>query len=517
MKTLFHICILLAIYINTDLALAQTASIQIIDETYNQNQMIVQINCFDCNLNDTIELNFSLENQGTTTAYSYSNTFIYVGNYNLGDDTLTFFHPTYMHDLNIVGGEHFKVNQSWKFQYYLSDYNIRLLELPYFQNTTSPNGYYFNTPTNNWLYGGTYGPYTLFSIYHNMDSIFLNADYIGAEVDFMRYLPYGNCDSNAISVNHTDTSNYYTPDYEEQYMYYVPEDSITHIKKLIDPENFGSIHFGLTYNCNTYFDNIKLYPVFNTYICEGDSIEINGIFRQDEGVYIDSLYTVLGTDSIIGINLKYQNLIYGDTVFATICENETYYLNDTLSISNAGTFTFLTSTPQSCDSIFYLDLTVQENAIPTNITSINHVLSYTNPQSEYTYQWINTNTNQPIAGETSDTFTPSVNGSYAVEVYDGICTQLSNTFNTNLSIKDWEYEISIFPNPFSSHISITFKELKPKVSVYITDIQSKLVFKNTYKNVIDIQLNGGILENGIYQITINDGIYSTTKQIIRLE
>jgi len=505
MKTLFHICILLAIYINTDSALAQTATIQMIDATYNQNQMIVQISCFNCDLNDTIELNFALENQGSTTAYSYSNTFEYVGNYNLGYDTLTFFHPTYMHDLRIVGGEHFKVNQSWKFQYYLSDCNIRLLELPYFQNTTSPNGYYFNTPTNNWLYGGSYGPYTLFSAYHNMDSIFLNADYIGVEVDFMRYLPYGNCDSNAISVNHTDTSNYYTSQYEEQYMYSISEDSITHIKKLIDSENFGSVHVGLTYSCNTYFDNIKLYPVFNTYICEGDSIEINGAFQEEEGVYIDHLYTALGTDSIIGINLKYRTLIYGDTVFATICENETYYLNDTLPISNSGTFSFLTSTPRGCDSIFYLDLTIQENSISTNVTSTNNVLSYTNPQSEYTYQWINTNTNQPIAGETSHTFTPSVNGNYAVVVSNGICTQVSNNSNTNLGIINWENNVSISPNPFSNQIHIEFDKPKPDVSIYITDIQSKLIFKQTYKNTNHIQLNGEVLENGIYQITIIDG------------
>ena len=71
MKTLFHICILLAIYINTDSALAQTATIQMIDATYNQNQMIVQISCFNCDLNDTIELNFALENEANWIALSF--------------------------------------------------------------------------------------------------------------------------------------------------------------------------------------------------------------------------------------------------------------------------------------------------------------------------------------------------------------------------------------------------------------------------------------------------------------
>lgn len=527
MKTLHIILILLMTHIKVDDVYGQTPWIKIVDESYNQTQMIVQVICFDCDINDTVEIQFALENHDSNSTYFYTNTFEYTGNYTLGYDTLTFFHPTYIHDLKILNGKHYKVNQSWMLSHYFENFDINNQYSPYFDNGVISYGFYQDSITNNWVYGGYYSSRIGYAIGYNMDSIFLDADYIGVEVDFMRYSPDGNGDSNAIRVIHLSSGNAvlqpYPNDYNYTYTFSIPEDSILHVKQLINSDDFGGVYFGKRFNLSstlpttTYFDNIRLYPVYDKYICVGDGLEVNGVFQYEEGVYIDSLLTVLGTDSIIGINLKHNTLVYGDTIFATICENDTYNLYDTLPISNPGLFTFLTTTLQGCDSIFFLDLTLQENNILTDITSSNNVLSYNDPQSGYTYQWIDVNSNQPISGETSSTFTPSANGTYAVDVSNGICTQRSNSSHTNLEIKEWSNQISISPNPFSNQINITLEEVKPEVSVYITDIQSKLVFKKTYTNVTTIQINGNLFKNGIYQLTLNDGVHAITKHIIRLQ
>lgn len=52
----------------------------------------------------------------------------------------------------------------------------------------------------------------------------------------------------------------------------------------------------------------------------------------DEGVYIDSLPTALGTDSIIGINVKFNDILHGDTIQAEFCEGDSYIVNDTLNL-----------------------------------------------------------------------------------------------------------------------------------------------------------------------------------------
>ena len=497
---------------------AQTARIGIYNPSYNVNQMIIRINCGECDstdIGDYFELNFSLENHDTSSIYYHSKTFQYTGDFFLGFDTLTFYHPTYVHDLYITDGEHFKVNQSWKFKHYLADFHFRGLELPYMQSVTSPNGYYQDSITYNWLFGGAYGPYTYFAIGKNMDSIFLDADYIGVEVDFVRYTPDGDCDSNAISINYEDTTGWFLPNYEEQYMYAIPEDSVLHVERLIQTDSFGAVHIGNSHTCNTYFDNVRLYPVYNQYICQGDSLEINGVYQFTEGVYIDSLFTALGTDSIIGINLKFNEVLYGDTIEAIACEGEGYMINDTTLISNSGVFSFLTTTPQGCDSIFYLDLEIQPNDIALDITNTDNVLSYNNPQSDYSYQWINASTGQPISGETNDTFIPTVNGLYAVEISNGVCTQVSNSSTTTLGIHDLGKQITCTPNPFTSSVNILFGEHMESGNIELYDINSRLLITHRFNHTVKITLDTEFLPAGVYVIKVktSKGLYQ--KKVIK--
>lgn len=504
MKIILNIWLLIiGIHSITNKVFAQDVIINFINPTYNQNQMIIRIQCYGCDsLSDSFELTFGLENHDSNSVYYYSNTYQYSGSTILGYDTLTFFHPTYMHDISIIGFETFKVNQSWKFEHYLSGFYFRDLGLPYMQSVTAPNGYYQDSVTNNWLYGGAYGTYTYFGIGKNMDSTFLDADYIGIEVDFVRYTPDGDCDSNAISINYEDSTGWYLPNYEEQYMYAIPEDSILHVERLIPTDNFGAVHIGNTHTCNTYFDNIRLYPVYNHYICQGDSLEINGNYEFTEGVYIDSLFTALGTDSIIGVQLLFNNLIYGDTIEAIICEGESYSLNDTILVSNSGLFPFLTTTAQGCDSMYYLNLDIQTNTIALGITNTNNVLSYDNPQIDYTYQWIDASTGQPIIGETSPTFSPHTNGVYAVEVYDGMCSRTSNSSTTFIGLAEFETHITCTPNPFTNMITFSFGNVLQSGTIEIYDVNSKQLVEQTFTTSTNISIDTEFLPKGMYMVNV---------------
>ncbi len=76
---------------------------------------------------------------------------------------------------------------------------------------------------------------------------------------------------------------------------------------------------------------------------------------------------------------------------------------------------------------------------------------------DVTYQWIDCNNgNLPIDGETNQSFTPTVSGSFAVVINDGICTDTSACFTITIIVQDIEDKNMIlwYANPFYDFIRI---------------------------------------------------------------
>ena len=82
--------------------------------------------------------------------------------------------------------------------------------------------------------------------------------------------------------------------------------------------------------------------------------------------------------------------------------------------------------------------------------------SLTSNDNNATYQWINCDTDTAITGEINQTFTPSTEGNYAVEVTLGSCTERSTCFFFSvLSTEAFtEAEIKIFPNPVITELQV---------------------------------------------------------------
>ncbi|MDG1333810.1 MAG: T9SS type A sorting domain-containing protein [Crocinitomicaceae bacterium] len=74
--------------------------------------------------------------------------------------------------------------------------------------------------------------------------------------------------------------------------------------------------------------------------------------------------------------------------------------------------------------------------------------------SGVTYQWIDCSTNDPIAGETNQSYTPTATGDYAVIVDDGTCSDTSACVLVDFTgIDELDSElISIYPNPTTSGV-----------------------------------------------------------------
>ncbi len=155
----------------------------------------------------------------------------------------------------------------------------------------------------------------------------------------------------------------------------------------------------------------------------------------------------------------------------------------------------------SCQSI-----TITQTAVST-ATSVSGI-TITASQSGAQYQWLNCSTgNSPISGATSQSYTPTVNGSYAVTVTLGSCSVTSSCVNiTNLGIDDLNLEdVSIYPNPTNGKITVSFaKEVNLK-SFVIRDVTGRMIREEQPQTTSEITFDISTEAQGIYFLNVEVG------------
>jgi hypothetical protein len=165
-----------------------------------------------------------------------------------------------------------------------------------------------------------------------------------------------------------------------------------------------------------------------------------------------------------------------------------------------------------CDSVLTIDVTI--NTVDPSVTQLGEVL--TANATAAAYQWIDCGDSSVIAGETSQNYTATVNGSYAVIVTENGCTDTSACFTVgNIGIVENSSQLlRIYPNPFDDNFSVNWSEDLGPLSIEITDIAGGVVHSAFYSktNSVTIELN---VPRGIYFINLNGQLYQLSKKIIR--
>ena len=92
-------------------------------------------------------------------------------------------------------------------------------------------------------------------------------------------------------------------------------------------------------------------------ICMGGSYDFNGNTITTEGVYIETLTTPLGCDSIVYLSVFVTDPPIGYMAAASICSDEIYDFNGTI-LTEAGVYYDTISAADGCDSIVRLELSV---------------------------------------------------------------------------------------------------------------------------------------------------------------
>lgn len=247
----------------------------------------------------------------------------------------------------------------------------------------------------------------------------------------------------------------------------------------------------------------------NVQICAGSSYQIGNNTYTQAGTYQTTLYSVNFCDSIVNTILT-VTAAPEYTQNVEICLGDTYTIG-TSSYNTAGVYRDTLSATNTCDSIVITTLDVSN--VEAIIDATSSPFSSVNQAANFTYQWIDcNNNNQPIAGATNATFDVTQNGSYALIVSNGNCTDTSECYLVdNVGLSDNEVNfIALSPNPTSGIVHISGDQIIKEAIVFTA--QGKQVNAVRSKDIQKIDLSE--LPSGMYIIQVTT--IKDQTQVVRL-
>jgi len=206
----------------------------------------------------------------------------------------------------------------------------------------------------------------------------------------------------------------------------------------------------------------------------------DGNIYNSSGIYTASLVNAAGCDSIVTLDLT---IAANNSGAATITACNAYFwtgTNQTYTVS--GTYTATLTNSSGCDSVATLDLTI--SSINASINYLD-VVTLTAGQSGATYQWLDCNNNySPISGQTNQTYTAIVNGSYAVEVTMNGCVDTSGcrTISSVGIIENDFAALDVFPNPTFGKITVEIGEHSDLIKVSLFNLNGQLIEQKEFLN-----------------------------------
>ena len=255
----------------------------------------------------------------------------------------------------------------------------------------------------------------------------------------------------------------------------------------------------------------------NATICDGEKYILpNGNIVSKSGIYYSNFNSSLGCDSIIETSLIVLN-ISNYTLDLDTCEG-IYSINGKY-FEFSGVYQDTTINYLGCDSIITYNLKIS----PLD-TTVNVDLSNTQPkliasEIDAYFQWLLCDSLfYPIPNETSNTFYPTSNGKYSVEISRGICIDTSACYSIqSLGLKQSglaKNEIRIFPNPSNGNFIIALVNTDfYQYTLEIRAISGGLIHRNNYQGKTNqIELNGE-LPSGSYLVSIISSKAIETKLI----
>jgi len=234
---------------------------------------------------------------------------------------------------------------------------------------------------------------------------------------------------------------------------------------------------------------------------------------NESGIYMEVLESANGCDSIVTYNLTIRSSS-SHTEVVQACNM--YMTPDGEFLTESGVYDFLYINEAGCDSVLTIDLEI----IDFQATIMLSEITLTAGPTGSSYQWLDCDQNFAlIEGETEQTFTPAISGTYAAIVNQGMGCVDTTTCITVMLVSaddpDIHPEITIYPNPAKEQLFIDLTENIGFTELILTDLQGKRVMRSSHagENPITLDLT---IPAGMYFLTIVLGDEQRTFKVVKM-
>ncbi len=199
---------------------------------------------------------------------------------------------------------------------------------------------------------------------------------------------------------------------------------------------------------------------------------------------------------------------YGTTVAITACDE--YTAPSGSVYSSSGTYYDAIPNSVGCDSITTISLTIVSLDLSVSYTGT----AFLSNASGVTYQWIDCTTGLPLPGETWASLVAPSNGSYAVIVDNGVCSDTSDCISAPVGVDEVGSinELVIAPNPSSGVFTIN-TELTGGSLVIYDPLGRIIVQKEMIGNSLMIDISEQA--KGVYFLTLENKQEVQTVRIVK--
>mgnify|MGYP006072728063 FL=1 len=243
------------------------------------------------------------------------------------------------------------------------------------------------------------------------------------------------------------------------------------------------------------------------YVTACNNFTWEGVVYNASGSYTTTYTGANECDSSKTLYLTIRNSSSG-SVDISVCDN---FIWDGVIYNSSGSYTNMYTDINGCDSSMTLNLTVDSPVLQILFSNSNLIANVTGGLAPYSYNW--------STGETTETITPAVPGSYWCIVTNslGCISDTAFTVSTNI----FEIDISqlyIYPNPSRDifNISFTSQRIQDLNIKIFNSLGAEVYNENKEKFIGEYtkQITLGKFRKGIYflEIETNNGIIN--KKII---
>ncbi|RLD41314.1 MAG: hypothetical protein DRI86_13620 [Bacteroidetes bacterium] len=235
---------------------------------------------------------------------------------------------------------------------------------------------------------------------------------------------------------------------------------------------------------------------FDIFVDNAENIFVAGSYADtvdfDPGVGVQNRTSVSGNgnDSYV---LKLSQCKTLTTDYITACDS-LIWMDGVTYYESGQTAYFTLPSSTGCDSVICLSLNIPNIDITISIGDFGG--SFTANQGNASYQWLDCNNAlAPLLGDTLQTYTPTLNGDYAVELNVGGCIDTSACVHiSNVSIEEVAgNSIKLFPNPNSGEFMLDIGNIEAtEVKILNTMGQVIFVAQNPKDQYFNINLKSGI-------------------------